>query len=94
MLNTSHYSNLGFDCDGKNYLPVFALEEVEGIFVEEWQGADRPFNGKKCKYVLFFKGNDDASCGLRFKNREVREQFLEDHPVFTEFVRSKCLNWK
>jgi len=26
MLNTSHFENLGFNCDGKNYLPVFSLE--------------------------------------------------------------------
>ena len=93
MLNTSHYENLGFNCDGKNYVSVFTLEEENGLFVEEWNGVDRPFNGKKCKYVIFFKGNDDSSYGLRFKSKEDRERFLEDHQIFTEFIRSKCLHY-
>jgi len=93
MLNTSTYSNLGFDWDDKNYLPTFSLEDENGMFTEECYGVSRPFNGKRCKYILFFLGCDDASCGLRFKSREDRDQFLKDHPVFTEFIRSKCLNW-
>ena len=86
MLNTSAYSNLGFNCDGKNYVSVFTLEEPEPMFVEEV----KPFSAKNCKYVIFFKGNDDASYGLRFYSREDREQFLEDHQVFTEFISTKC----
>jgi len=91
MQNTSHYSNLGFDHDGKNYVSVFTLEEPEPMFVGELTWGGPPMNFSEHKYVMFFKGCDDASFGLRFENREEREQFLEDHQVFTEFIRSKCL---
>jgi len=91
MLNTSHYEGLGFDCDGKNYVSVFTLEEENALFVEEYSSINKTFNGKKCKYVLYFMGNDDSSYGLRFKSREDRDQFLEDHRTFTEFIRTKCL---
>jgi len=88
VLNTSKYENLGFDCDGKNYLPVFIFDSEESIFRE-----DHEIRTKRSKYVLFFKGCDDASYGLRFQSREDREQFLEDHQIFTEFIRTKSLSY-
>ncbi len=97
MLNTSSYDNLGFDCDGKNYVSVFTFETDESIFVNE-QVFDRYMNydtpgrrQKSCQYVLFFKGCDDCSYGLRFKSAEAREQFIDDHRIFTEFIRTECL---
>lgn len=91
MLNTSVYSNLGFDCDGKNYVSVFTLEEPEPMFAEddEWAAPNEKLS--RLKYVVFFMGCDDSSYGLRFKSRENREQFLNDHLIFTEFMRTKCL---
>ncbi len=92
MLNTSLYGGLGFDCESKNYMSVFTFEEEEALFVEEYryQNSRRDYFALP-KYVIFFMGCDDASYGLRFNSRKDREQFLEDHQVFTEFIRSKCL---
>ena len=91
MLNTSSYEGLGFDCDDKNYVSVFTLEEPEPLFVGEltWNKPNEKLSS--FRYVIFFMGCDDASFGLRFESRKDREQFLADHQVFTEFIRSKCL---
>lgn len=90
MLNTSLYDGLGFDCEGKNYVSVFTFEEAEPMFVDELTWGP-PMNFSDNKYIIFFMGCDDSSYGLRFTNRKNREQFLTDHQVFTEFIRSKCL---
>jgi len=91
MLNTSLYDGLGFDCNDKNYVSVFTLEEPEPMFVGELTWGEPNKNFSEYKYVIFFMGCDDCSYGLRFDSREEREQFLKDHQVFTEFIRSKSL---
>jgi|GEM_PF-5816797 len=93
ILNTSTYDSLGFGYGDKNYLPVFTLEDDEPMFGGEWGLPNK--NTANNKFIVFFKGNDDCSYGLRFSNRALRDKFvadhLDEHGAFTEFIRTKCL---
>ena len=93
VLNTSTYTNLGFDHDGKNYVPVFTFEEEDVLFMEEYSYINK--YSKLPKYIIFYKGDDDISYGLRFNSRAERDDFIEHHlneyASFTEFIRTKSL---
>ena len=93
ILNTSSWESLGFDHDGKNYISVFIFEEEDIFFVEEYSRIDK--YSKLPKYIVFFKGNDDISYGLRFDSRDERDDFIEHHlgkySAFTEFIKTKSL---
>jgi len=97
LLNTSKYYNLGFKHQDHDYVSVFTFEDENSFFVEEY--SNKAKYSSNPKYIVFFKGNDDTSYGLRFKSREDRDDFIERHllpeptSAFTEFIRSKCLTY-